>query len=88
MRNTYFDRSKADRRHGMRRATVAAWTVVVALFAIVFVVPTLTGAPTGNSPSSDRAISRLVARAVPPDRDICQCTEFDHLEMTAAPSLC
>ena len=88
MRQANLDRSHGDRRFGMRRAAVAAWAVVFALFGLAFVVSSLAGPPTGRPASPDRAIASLVVRAVPPERDACQCTEFDHLQMTAAPSLC
>ena len=87
MRQANLDRSPGDRRFGMRRATLAAWLVVFTLFAGAFAVSSLIGAPAGRPASPDRAIASLVARAVPPDHDACQCTDLDHLE-TAAPSLC
>ncbi|GGF22209.1 hypothetical protein GCM10011611_30350 [Aliidongia dinghuensis] len=88
MRQPNFDGSRRDPRYGGARATVAAWAVVFALFAFVLAFPSLAGRSSSQPVSPDRAIAKLVARAVPADRDICQCTEFDHLEMTAAPSLC
>ena len=66
MRNDGFDRSAAERRLGMRRAALAAWTVVLVLFAIIFMVP---GAPARQATTPDHAIASLVARSVLPVSD-------------------
>jgi hypothetical protein len=84
MRNDWFDRSAAERRLGMRRAAIAAWTVVLVLFAIVLMVP---GAPAGQA-TPDRAIANLVAHSVQSAGDSCHCDDFDHLAMAPSPSLC
>lgn len=88
MRQANLDRSHGDRRFGLRRAALAAWAVVFVLFGAILAVSSLVGPTAGRSASPDRVIASLVVRAVPPERDACQCTEFDHLQMTAAPSLC
>ena len=84
MRNEWFDRSAAERRLGMRQAAIAAWTVVLVLFAIVLMVP---GAPAGQA-TPDRAIANLVAHSVQSAGDSCHCDDFDHLAMAPSPSLC
>ncbi|MDB5364054.1 MAG: hypothetical protein JWO51_5351 [Rhodospirillales bacterium] len=84
MRNDGFDRSAAERRRGLRRAAIAAWTVVVVLFAIVYAMP---GAP-AHQATPDHAIARLVAHSVQPAGDSCYCDDFDHLAMAPSPSLC
>jgi len=83
MRNEGFDRSVADRRLGLRRAALAAWTVVLVLFAIVVLMP---GAPAHRTP--DRVIARLVAHSVPPISHSCGCDRPDASTMAASPSLC
>jgi glycerol uptake facilitator-like aquaporin len=88
MRKASLDRSQDDRRLGMRRAAIAAWAVVFALFAFILVMPSFSDSSVNRAPSPGHAIERLVARAVPQDSDACQCTEFDRLEMAPAPSLC
>jgi hypothetical protein len=85
MRNEWFDRSAAERRLGMRRATFAAWTVVLVLFAIVFVA---SGTPSHQAATPDRAIASLVAHSVQPAGDSCHCDDFDHLTMAPPTSLC
>jgi hypothetical protein len=84
MRNDWFDRSAAERRLGMHRAALAAWTVVVLLFAIVFSVSGTRPDQTG----SDRAIATLVTHSVQMDNDSCHCDDFDHLSTAPAPALC
>ena len=85
MRNVWFDRSATERRRGLRRAAVAAWAVVFALFAVVLAMPDATAR---HSAPADAAIATLVAHAVPPADDSCHCGEFDRLDMAPAPSLC
>ena len=85
MRQASLDRPHSGRRLGTRRAAVAAWTLVLAHFAVLFMV---SGSADRPAASPERAIASLVARAVPPEHDACQCTEFDRLEETTAPSLC
>ena len=85
MRNDGFDRSAAERRLGMRRAALAAWTVVLVLFAVVILVP---GAPARQPTNPDRAIASLVAHSVQPVSDSCHCDESVPLTMAASPSLC
>jgi hypothetical protein len=85
MRNGWFDRSAAERRLGMRRATLAAWTVVLVLFAIVAIVP---GASALQTATPDRAIASLVAHSVQPVSDSCPCDDVDSRAMASSPSLC
>lgn len=85
MRNDWFDRSAADCRLGMRRATIAAWTLVLVLLVVVFVVP---AAPANQAAAPDSAIASLVAHAVQPVSDSCHCDDFDRLAMAPSPSLC
>jgi len=85
MRNDGFDRSAAERRLGMRRAALAAWTVVLVLFAIIFMVP---GAPARQATTPDHAIASLVARSVLPVSDSCHCDDSDSPAMAPSPSLC
>jgi len=84
MRNDWFDRPAAERRLGMRRAALAAWTVVLVLFAIIVMVP---GVP-AHQATSDRAIASLVAHSVQPVSDSCHCDESDFSAMAPSPSLC
>jgi hypothetical protein len=88
MRNASIDRLVADRRLGLRRAALAAWAIVFALFAAVLIVPSLTGASASRPATPDRAIMSLVAHAVPSADDSCRCDDFDHLAMAPAPALC
>lgn len=85
MRNDWFDRPAAERRLGVRRAAIVAWTVVLVLFAIVAIVP---AAPAQQAAAPDRAIANLVAHAVQPVSDSCHCDDYDHLAMAPSPSLC
>jgi hypothetical protein len=85
MRYDWFDRSAAQRRLGMRRAALAAWTVVLVLFAVVVMVP---GAPAHRPTNPDRAIASLVAHSVQPVSDSCPCDDFAHQAMAYSPSLC
>jgi len=87
MRNGWFDRSAAGRRLGVRRAAIAAWAVVFLLFGAVFLVSGRTGSD-APAPSPDRAITSLVAHAVPPDADACHCDEFDRLAKASSASMC
>ncbi len=85
MRNDWFDRSAAERRLGMRRATLAAWTVVLVLFAIVVAIP---GAPARQAAAPDRAIVSLVAHSVQPVSDSCRCDGVDPDAEAPVASLC
>jgi hypothetical protein len=84
MRNVWFDRSATGRRRGLRRAMVAAWAIVFALFALVLAMPDATAR---HRATADAAIATLLAHVQPTD-DSCHCGEFDRLEMAPAPSLC
>jgi len=85
MRNDWFDRSAAERRFGVRRAAIAAWTLVLVLFAIVAVMPS---APARQAATPDRAIASLVAHAVQPVGDSCRCEGLDPDAEAPATSLC
>ena len=85
MRNDWFDRSAAERRLGVRRAAIAAWTVVLVLFAIVVAVPS---APARQAATPDRAIVSLVAHSVQPVSDSCRCYGLDPEAAAPAASLC
>jgi hypothetical protein len=85
MRNAWFDRSAAGSRYGMRRAALAAWAIVFALFAIL-AVPSLSGTPKHRA-SQGHVIASLVDRAVQPDGDSCRYGDYDRT-MEPAPQLC
>jgi hypothetical protein len=85
MRNDWFDRSAAERRLGMRRAALAAWALVLVLFAIVFIIP---GATANQMATPDHAIASLVAHSAQTSSDSCHCDDFDHLATAPSTSLC